>query len=119
YNDIRKLLDQSHLMLGERAMDHKFSDQFGHKNVVKATRISGTKLPLYEFVAMQPISHNFDDEKIDFFFREFINPISKTGLEEYRYRSSEETTLEGEPVIIIAFFPQKRIDNKPQIKGYL
>lgn len=119
YNEIRKLLDQSHLMLGERAMDHKFSDQFGHKNVVKATRISGTKLPLYEFVAMQPISHNFDDEKIDFFFREFINPISKTGLEEYRYRISEETTLEGEPVIIIAFFPQKRIDNKPQIKGYL
>src|SRR5690606_19353989 len=95
------------------------SDKFGHKNVVKATRISGTKLPLYEFVAMQPISHNFDDEKIDFFFKEFTNPISKSGLQEYRYRISEETTIEGEPMIVIAFFPQKRIENKPQIKGHL
>ncbi len=119
YNDIRKLLDESHLMLGERAMDHKYSDKFGNKNLVKATRISGTKLPLYEFVAMQPISHNFDDEKIDFFFREFINPISKSGLQEYRYRIVEEEKLEGEDVIIIAFFPQKRIENKPQIKGHL
>lgn len=119
YNDIRKLLDESHLMLGERAMDHKFSEKLGHKNVVKATRISGTKLPMYEFIAMQPISHNFDDEKIDFFFREFTNPISKTGLQEYRYRISEETTLEGRQMIVIAFFPQKRIDSKPQIKGRL
>lgn len=119
YNDIRKLLEESHLMLGERAMDHKFSDKFGHKNVVKATRISGTRLPLYEFVAMQPISHNFDDEKIDFFFREFTNPVSKSGLQEYRYRISEEAAIEGTPMIVIAFFPQKKIDNKPQIKGYL
>src|SRR5690606_12223018 len=44
YNDIRKLLDESHLMLGERAMDHKFSNQYGTKNIVKATSISGTKI---------------------------------------------------------------------------
>lgn len=119
YNDIRKLLDQSHLMLGERAMDHKFSDKLGKKNVVKATRISGTKIPIYEFVAMQPISHSFDDEKIDFFFRQFTNPISQSGLQEYRYRIVEEEKLEGEDMIVIAFFPQKRISNKEQIKGHI
>src|SRR5690606_22356058 len=32
YNDVRKLLDKSHLMLGERAMEHKFSSQYGSKN---------------------------------------------------------------------------------------
>src|SRR5690606_33058770 len=117
YNDIRKLLDESHLMLGERAMDHKFSSQYGDKNIVKATRISGTKIPLYEFVAMQPISHNFDEEKIDFFFREFINPVSNTGLNEYRYRISDEDFYEGKEIIVVSFFPQKRIPNKPQIKG--
>ncbi len=117
YNDIRKLLDESHLMLGERAMDHKFSSKYGAKNIVKATRISGTKIPLYEFVAMQPISHNFDEEKIDFFFREFVNPVSNTGLNEYRYRISDEETLEGKEMIVISFFPQKRISNKQQIKG--
>lgn len=119
YNDIRKLLDQSHLMLGERAMDHKFSDKLGKKNVVKATRISGTKIPVYEFVAMQPISHSFEDEKIDFFFKQFTNPISQSGLQEYRYRIVEEEKLEGRDMIVVAFFPQKRIDNKQQIKGHV
>lgn len=119
YNNVRKLLDESHLMLGERAMDHKFSTQYGGKNVVKATRISGTKIPVYEFIAMQPISHNFDDEKIDFFFKQFMNPISQSGLQEYRYRISDEETLEGRDMVVIAFFPQKRVENKQQIKGYL
>lgn len=117
YNDIRKLLDESHLMLGERAMDHKYSSQYGDKNIVKATRISGTKIPLYEFVAMQPISHNFEDEKINFFFRQFINPVSNMGLNEYRYRISGEDVYEGKEIITISFFPQKRIPNKQQIKG--
>ena len=119
YNDIRKLLNESHLMLGERAMDHKFSSKYGTKNVVKATRISGTKIPLYEFVAMQPVSHNFDAEKIDFFFREFVNPVSNTGLNEYRYRISDKDTFEGKDMIVISFFPQKRFPNKQQIKGHV
>src|SRR5690606_31638686 len=90
---------------------------FGEKNVVKATRISGTKIPLYEFVAMQPISYTFDEEKIDFFLRQFVNPVSNSGLNEYRFRISGEEDYEGKEIIIISFFPQKRIPNKPQIKG--
>src|SRR5690606_10089634 len=92
---------------------------FGEKNVVKATRISGTKIPLYEFVAMQPISYTFDDEKIDFFLRQFVNPVSNSGLNEYRFRISGEENYEGKEIIVISFFPQKRIPNKPQIKGNL
>lgn len=117
YNDMRKLIDESHLMLGERAMDHKYSSKYGEKSIVKASRISGIKTPMYEFMVMQPISHNFDDQKIDFFFRQFINPVSKSGLQEYRYRIVEEETLENRKMIVIAFFPTKRIPNKPQIKG--
>lgn len=117
YNDVRRLLDKSHLMLGERAMDHKFSQKLGEKNVVKATRISGTKIPLYEFVAMQPISYTFDEEKFNFFLREFVNPVSNSGLNEYRFRISDEETYEGKEIVVISFFPQKRIPNKPQIKG--
>lgn len=117
YNDMRKLLDKSHLMLGERAMDHKYSSQFGSKNIVKATRISGTKLPLYEFAAMQPISKNFDEEKINFFFRQFINPVSNTGLSEYRYRISGKDEIDQQQMIVVSFFPQKKGGNKQQIKG--
>lgn len=117
YNDIRKLLDESHLMLGERAMDHKYASKYGKKNIVKASRISGVKAPIYEFVAMQPISHNFNDDRIDFFFRQFVNPVSRLGLQEYRYRISGEEEIEGRKTILISFFPNKRIPNKQQIKG--
>lgn len=119
YNDVRKLLDESHLMLGERAMDHKFSKQFGSKNIVKATRISGTKIPMYEFMAMQPLSTEFYDDKIKLFFREFTNPASNLGLREYRYRISEPEKIDGINVIVIAFQPKKKIEGKQQIKGYL
>ena len=119
YNDVRKLLDKSHLMLGERAMEHKFSSQYGNKNTVKASRISGTKMPMYEFVAMQPISPNFDDEKINFFFRQYTNPVSNTGLREYRFRITDEETWEEKKMIVVSFFPQKQIENQQQIKGYL
>lgn len=119
YNDVRRLLESSHLMLGERAMDHKFSDKFGIKNIVKATRISGTKLPMYEFAAMQPISTNFNEDKFKFFFREFINPISNSGLREYRYRIAGTDTVEGKEVYMIAFFPMNQTNRKQKIKGYL
>lgn len=117
YNDVRKLLDESHLMLGERAMDHKYSAQYGEKNIVRASKISGTQLPMYEFVAMQPISSNFDEEKIKLFFKEFINPLSQSGLKEYRYRIAPEETIEGRPMWVIAFHPNKKSINKHQIKG--
>lgn len=119
YNDIRRLLDRSHLMLGERAMNHKYSTQFGSKNIVKATRISGTKMPVYEFVAMQPISHNFDNETIKFFFRELTNPVSNSGLRAYRYRISSKEQLDGIDVIVISFFPTNRNSKKSKIKGYV
>lgn len=117
YNDIRKLLESSHIMLGERAMDYKFSNHFGAKNIVKATRISGTKLPMYEFVALQPISTDFNEEKFKFFFREFINPISNSGLKEYRYRIAGTDIIEGKEAYIIAFFPINQSNKKRKIKG--
>lgn len=119
YNEVRRLLDKSHLMLGERAMDHKFSHRFGHKNTVKATRISGTKLPMYEFMAMQPISHSLEEDKIKFFLAEFANPISNLGLKEYRYRLSEPEKIEGKTLTVIAFYPSNNKTDKQQIKGYI
>lgn len=119
YNEMRKMLDESYLMLGERGMDHKFSDKFGTKNIVRASRISGTKLPIYEFAAMQPISNNFDQEKFKLFFKEFVNPLSASGLREYRYRISSSEKIEGKDVIVVGFFPFKRNNSNQKIKGYL
>lgn len=119
YNEVRKLLDKSHIMLGERGMDHKFSNQLGYKNTVKATRFSGTRLPMYEFMAIDPLTTSFDEDKIKFFFREITNPISNLGLIEYRYRISEPDEIEGKAMNVISFQPRKITNGKNQIRGYI
>lgn len=119
YNEIRQLLDESHIMLGERAIEHKFSAQFGQKNTVKATRVSGTRLPMYEFMAIQPLTTSFDEDKINLFFKEITNPISNLGLREYRYRISEQEEIEGKTVDVIAFQPRRIVNGKNQIRGYI
>lgn len=119
YNDVRKLLEESHLMLGERAMDHKFSNRFGTKNIVRATRVSGTQLPMYEFAAMQPISTDFNTDKFKMFFREFINPVSNAGLKEYRYRITGSDKIDGKEVWIISFYPVNTNNIKQKIKGQI
>ncbi|MDX9704987.1 MAG: DUF5686 family protein [Weeksellaceae bacterium] len=119
YNEFRQLLDESHLMLGERAMDHKFSEKYGFKNILKASRISGTQLPMYEFAVMQPISIDFDENYIELFFAKFSNPLSNAGLKDYRYRISSYEELEGRSMVVIAFFPKTKLEMEKRIKGYV
>lgn len=119
YNDVRKLLDESHLMLGERAMDHKFSDKYGSKDILKASKISGTQLPIYEFAVMQPISINFNEDYIELFFKRFSNPVSNWGLKEYYYRISSYEELNNHKMIVISFFPKNKTEIDKRIKGRL
>ena len=117
-NQWKKLLDNSHLFLGERAMDHKVSKRFGLKNIVQSSRISGMRSPLYEYLAMQPIAFNFDQDKINFFFKGIVNPVSREGLSNYRYGFKEDIFIDGRKTIVISFFPSIKTD-KRQIKGTL
>lgn len=115
-NKWKKLLDNSHLFLGERAMDHKVSRKFGLKNIIQSSRISGIKSPLYEYIAMQPIVFDFDQDKINFFFKAIINPVSKEGLSSYRYGFKEDVYLNNRKTAVISFFPSVKTDQR-QIKG--
>ena len=117
-NQWKKLLDNSHLFLGERAMDHKVSKRFGLKNIVQSSRISGMRSPLYEYLAMQPIAFNFDQDKINFFFKGIINPVSREGLANYRYGFKDDIYLDGRKTAVVSFFPSIKTE-KRQIKGTL
>ena len=115
-NNWRKFLNESHVFLSERAMDHKFSRRFGTKNIIKSSRISGLKTPLYELDAMQPVLINFDQPKFDFFFKDIENPISYEGLNYYRYKIVEEFDYNGRNTVMVAFTPKQRL-NKRQLRG--
>ncbi|GGF01016.1 hypothetical protein SAMN05443634_105266 [Chishuiella changwenlii] len=117
-NQWKRLLDNSHLFLGERAMDHKISKRLGLKNIVQSSRISGIRSPLYEYLAMQPVAFNFDKEQINFFFKGIVNPLSKEGLVQYRYGFKEDVYIDGRKTAMVTFFPSVKTD-KRQIKGTL
>jgi len=117
-NQWKKLLDNSHLFLGERAMDHKISKRLGLKNIVQSSRISGMRSPLYEYLAMQPIAFNFDQDKINFFFKGIVNPVSREGLSNYRYGFKEDIFLNGRKTAVVSFFPSIKKEGR-QIKGTL
>lgn len=115
-NNWRKFLNESHIFLSERAMDHKYSKRFGSKNIIKSSRISGLKTPIYELDAMQPILVNLDQSKFDFFFRGIENPISNEGLSYYRYKIIEEFNYNERATTIIGFTPIQKL-NKRQLRG--
>ena len=115
-NNWKKFLNESHVFLSERATDHKYSRRFGTKNIIKSSRVSGLKMPLYELDAMQPVLINLDQPKFDFFFKNIENPISYDGLNYYRYKIVEEFDYNGRNTIMVAFTPKQRL-NKRQLRG--
>lgn len=115
-NNWRKFLKDSHVFLSEKAMDHKFSKRFGTKNIIKSSRISGLKTPIYELDAMQPVLINLDQSKFDFFFKNIENPISNDGLNYYRYSILGDFEYNGRQTKMIGFTPKQRL-NKRQLRG--
>lgn len=115
-NNWRKFLNDSHVFLSEKAMDHKYSRRFGTKNIIKSSRISGLQTPIYELDAMQPVLINLDQPKFDFFFKNIENPISYDGLDYYRYKILGEFEYNGRQTTMVGFTPKQRL-NKRQLRG--
>lgn len=84
-NQMVDLLEKSMLFLSERATDHYFDKRHGKKNIVRAARMSGIQTPMYEIMALQPITYEFDQNKFNFVLSSFDNPISTVGMRKYDY----------------------------------
>lgn len=115
-NRTKKLLENSMLFLSERAIEHNYDQKLGEKNEVKAARISGLKTPLYELIALQPISTEFNENEFNFFFRKFINPLSKAGLKNYNYIITDTIVSEGKKQVEVSFNSKNR--QKKALYGY-
>lgn len=114
-NKSRELLKESMFFISERAINHYYNKSFGEKNIVEAARISGIQTPMYELVALQPISVEFDQNEFDFFFRKFTNPISLAGIKVYNYFISDTVTRNERKQITLNFSSKK--EEKQSIHG--
>ena len=115
-NQAKKLLENSMLFLSERAISHYYDKKMGSKNKVEAARISGLQTPLYELIALQPISTEFNEDEFNFFFRKFTNPLSLAGLKAYNYIITDSIQQEGRNLVEVSFNTKKR--EKKSLQGY-
>ena len=115
-NQAKKLLENSMLFISERAISHYYDKKMGSKNKVEAARISGLRTPLYELIALQPISTEFNEDEFNFFFRKFINPLSLAGLKAYNYIITDSVQQEGRNLVEVSFNTKKK--EKKSLHGY-
>ncbi|MDG4951020.1 DUF5686 family protein [Weeksellaceae bacterium KMM 9724] len=115
-NQAKKLLENSMLFLSERAISHYYDKRMGIKNKVEAARISGLNTPLYELIALQPISTEFNEDEFNFFFRKFTNPLSLAGLKAYNYIITDSIQQEGRNLVEVSFNTKKK--EKKSLQGY-
>ncbi len=115
-NKAKKLLENSMLFISERAISHYYDNKMGSKNKVEAARISGLRTPLYELIALQPISTEFNEDEFNFFFRKFINPLSLAGLKAYNYIITDSIQQDGRSLVEVNFNTKKK--QKQSLHGY-
>ncbi|MDO5654505.1 MAG: DUF5686 family protein [Flavobacteriaceae bacterium] len=114
-NRSKKLLQNSMLFLSERAISHYFDRKSGEKNIVEAAKVSGIRTPMYEFVAMQPISVEFNQKEFDFFFRKFPNPFSRQGMKSYNFIVTDTLERDNRKWIELNFNSKK--EEKRVLRG--
>lgn len=116
-NDNKKLLEESMLFISERAMKFYYDKRYGKKNIVEAARISGLKTPLYEFIALQPVTYEFNQNDFNFFFRKFPNPLSRQGMKAYNFIIQDTISKKGRSTAEVTFRNKK--DEKISLHGTL
>lgn len=102
-NEFKQLLEESMMFLSERAITHYYDQKHGTKNKVEAARISGLQSPLYEVMALQPISTEFNEDEFNFFFRKFTNPLSNAGLKSYNYIITDTIQVGNRTFVEVSF----------------
>ncbi len=115
----KKLISKSSLFLWERVEEHKHKKGWGDKVEITAQRISGFKNPIYEVMASQPLSLYMENDEFTFFFKKYPNPVSRLGLEEFKYNIVDTTEIEGRKTITVNFSPKNPKKAIKPIVGYV
>ena len=88
----------------EKGVKYSFDKKWGEKIKTEAYRIAGIQTPLVEFAALDPLPYELDEDKFNFFyFKTFVNPISKYGMNFYDYRIKDTIQQDNLKLIRLNF----------------
>ena len=113
YNS-KKYLKDKDMFVMESVM--KVNGVFGvEKNKVIASRTAGFKNPMYEMLALQVSNQNVYDDNYKFLIKEYLGPLTKKSLKQYKYEIDDSIKIQGRLVYVLSYKKTK----KPLISGKL
>ncbi len=115
----KKVIERSSLFLWEKVLDIKHDRRWGNKEEVIAQKMSGLKKPIYEFLQFRPNSYYLEEDEFNFFLIKYPNPVSKLGLEEFKYAIIDTLHTKGEKIIQLQFSPKQFEKAIKPIVGYI
>lgn len=113
-----EFMEKQHLFMMESVTEKKYESKNKNKEIIKASKISGINLPSFSLLSTQLQSFHFYHEEISLSEIKYIGPVSKTGLNHYRYELKDTFLINLDTVYSITFFPKNENDNH-SLKGLL
>jgi hypothetical protein len=113
-----KFLNEQHLFMMESITERNHIPPELSKEVVKASRVSGLKNPLFSLIGTQMQSFSFYSNYINLFGLNYLSPISKGSTSKYLFMLSD-TILEGNDSIFVIKFQPRKGKNFEGLKGLL
>lgn len=108
----KKLIDKQHLYQTEKISEYYF-DGKNHKEQVLGTKMAGFKHPIYELLGLKLQSVSVYNNIYNLLETKYINPVTKSGLQEYQYQILDTISLNNREVVLINFRPRsKNVSNK-------
>jgi len=112
--EFKKELTDKDLFIMESVM--KVNAKSGiEKHKVIATRTAGFKNPMYEILALQVSNQNVYDDNYKFLIKEYLGPLTKLSLKQYKYELNDSVTIQNRKVYVLDY----KNTQKPLISGKL
>jgi len=112
----KKFIEKQHLYQIEKVnlIQHNAT---GTKETVLATRMSGLKQLVYEYLGLKLLSYSVYDNPLEIIQIPIINPLSKVGKEMYVFKLIDTMKIQNRTVYSVYFQPKKIKSNR--IRGLL
>ena len=107
----KKLIKKQHLFQTEKVSSYQYNGKHS-KETVLGTKMSGFKQPVYEIIGFELQSNSIYDDFYDLFETKYISPISKRGLNTYRFKILDTLLVKNKPAVLVYFKNKKHINRK-------
>lgn len=116
--ELRTTLKRTKFFFAEKSSTFLFTKENGLKEQITGADMPGFDEPVYPIYNINFQSVSAYNSPYIIFDREFINPVSKRGLQSYKYISNQDSIIDGRSVLRVDFQPIKE-RNPSTLQGSL